>query len=247
VLDLTLEEIDQGVERTIVLKRQEHCDTCAGSGARQGTTKSACGTCGGRGQVHRSQGFFTMATVCPRCRGAGQVIENPCATCNDSGKQQRKADVSINVPAGIEEGVRMRLAQQGDTGEPGAPRGDLYVIVREKEHRIFQRSGPDVITEVPVSFSQLALGDSVEIPTLRGRAEMAIPAGTQSGKVFRLRGQGLPVFEGRGRGDQLVRVFVEVPKKLSDRQKELLREFGELEEERAGGKSFFDKIVGYFS
>ena len=247
VLDLTLEEIDQGVERTIVLKRQEHCGSCNGSGARQGTGKTTCATCAGRGQVHRSQGFFTMATVCPKCRGAGQVIESPCATCGGSGKEQKKAEVAIRVPAGIEEGVRLRLTEQGDTGEPGAPRGDLYVIVREREHKIFQRSGPDVITEVPVSFSQLALGDSVEIPTLRGRADMTIPPGTQSGKVFRLRGQGLPVFEGRGRGDQLVRVFVEVPKKLNDRQRELLREFGELEAERAGGKSFFDKIVGYFS
>ena len=247
VLDLTLEEIDEGVERTIVLKRNEHCSTCEGSGAKKGTGKVSCQTCGGRGQVHRSQGFFTMATVCPSCRGAGQTIESPCADCRGSGMDQKKAEVAINVPAGIEEGVQMRVPQAGDVGEPGAPRGDLYVIVREKDHKIFQRAGADVITEVPVSFSQLALGDSVEIPTLRGRAEMAIPAGTQSGKVFRLRGQGLPVFEGRGRGDQLVRVFVEVPKKLTDRQKDLLREFGELEAEGAGNKSFFDKIVGYFS
>jgi molecular chaperone DnaJ len=247
VLDLALEEIDQGVERTIVLKRHEPCGSCSGTGAKQGTGKTTCRACGGRGQVQRSQGFFTMASTCPQCRGAGQVIDSPCATCRGAGMEQRKAEVSLNVPAGIEEGVRLRVPQAGDAGEPGAPRGDLYVIVREKEHKIFQRSGADVITEVPVSFTQLALGDTVEIPTLRGRAEMAIPASTQSGKVFRLRGQGLPVFEGRGRGDQLVRVFVEVPKKLSERQRELLREFGELEAQSSGNQSFFDKIVGYFS
>ena len=247
VLDLTLEEVDQGVERTIVLKRNEHCGTCGGTGAKPGTGRSACSTCAGRGQVHRSQGFFTMATVCPRCRGEGQVVESPCVTCRGSGLESRKAEVDINVPAGIEEGVRMRVPQAGDVGDPGAQRGDLYCVVREREHKIFQRSGPDVITEVPVSFSQLALGDSVELPTLRGRAEMGIPSGTPSGKVFRLRGQGLPVFDGRGRGDQLVRVFVEVPKKLDDRQKELLREFGELEQANAGGKSFFDRILNYFS
>jgi molecular chaperone DnaJ len=247
VLDLTLEEIDQGVERTIVLKRNEHCDTCAGTGSKPGTGRSACSTCGGRGQVHRSQGFFTMATVCPRCRGEGQVVESPCGTCRGNGKQSKKAEVDINVPTGIEEGVRIRVSQAGDVGDPGAPRGDLFCIVREREHKIFQRSGPDVITEVPVSFTQLALGDTVEIPTLRGRAEMAIPHGTSTGKVFRLRGQGLPVFDGRGRGDQLVRVFVEVPKKLSDRQRELLKEFRELEQKDAGGVSFFDRIVNYFS
>jgi molecular chaperone DnaJ len=197
--------------------------------------------------VQRSQGFFTMASTCPQCRGAGQVIDSPCVTCRGAGMEQRKAEVALNVPAGIEEGVRLRVPKAGDAGEPGAPRGDLYVIVREKEHKIFQRSGADVITEVPVSFTQLALGDTVEIPTLRGRAEMTIPASTQSGKVFRLRGQGLPVFDGRGRGDQLVRVFVEVPKKLNERQRELLREFGELEAQSSGNKSFFDKIVGYFS
>ena len=143
--------------------------------------------------------------------------------------------------------MRIRVAGAGDAGEPGAPRGDLYCVIREKEHKVFQRSGPDVMTEVPCSFSQLALGDKVEIPTLRGRVEMNIPSGTQSGKVFRLRGQGLPAFEGRGRGDQLVRVFVEVPKKLTDRQTELLREFAEIEAKTSGSRSFFEKIVDYFN
>ncbi len=246
-LALELEEIDQGVERTIALKRQEPCASCKGSGARPGTSRSTCSTCGGRGQVHRSQGFFTMATPCPRCRGAGQVLESPCGTCGGSGHETHKAEVKIQVPAGVEDGVRLRVSEAGDAGEPGAPRGDLYCIVREKEHKIFQRSGADVLAEVPVAFTQLALGDKVEVPTLRGRAGMDIPAGTQSGKVFRLRGQGLPSLDGGGRGDQLVRVFVEVPKRLSERQRELLREFAEHERQAGGEQSFFERIVHYFS
>ncbi|MCY3000690.1 MAG: molecular chaperone DnaJ [Planctomycetota bacterium] len=247
VLDLTLEEIDAGVERTVVLKREEHCGTCNGSGAKAGTSRRSCETCGGRGQVSRSQGFFAMVTPCPTCQGAGTRIESPCASCKGAGRLARSAEVRIHVPAGVEEGVRLRVSNEGDAGDAGAPRGDLYCVIREVEHRIFKRSGADVITEIPVSFTQMALGDTVEIPTLRGRAEMTIPAATQNGKVLRLRGQGLPVLEGRGRGDQLVRLFVDVPKKLSERQKELLREFAELEQKGSGSKSFFDKIVGYFS
>jgi molecular chaperone DnaJ len=247
VLDLTLEEIDRGVERTVTLKRQEFCDACTGTGAKPGTGLAPCGTCGGRGQVHRNQGFFTMATLCPRCHGEGQTLDSPCAKCRGSGKRTESRDVQIHVPAGVEEGVRLRLAREGDVGDPSAARGDLYCLVREIEHKIFQRSGADVLTEVPVSYAQMALGDAVEVPTLRGRAEMTIPAGTQSGKVFRLRGQGLPLLDGHGRGDQLVRVFIEVPKKLNEKQKELLREFDELERHRSGERSFFEKIVNYFN
>jgi len=246
VLDLTLEEIDEGVEHTIAIKRQEHCDECKGSGAKPGTSPIQCSTCNGRGQVQRSQGFFTMAGPCPRCRGEGKVIESPCAKCNGAGRQAERSEIKISVPAGVEEGMRIRVSGAGDAGEPGGPRGDLYCVIREKEHKVFQRSGPDVMTEVPFSFAQLALGDKVEIPTLRGRVEMNIPAGTPSGKVFRLRNQGLPAVEGRGRGDQLVRVFVEVPKKLTDRQKELLREFADLESKSSGSRSFFEKIVDHF-
>jgi molecular chaperone DnaJ len=246
-LDLTLEEIDTGVTRTIALKRKEHCKTCSGSGAKPGTSPKPCDTCGGRGQIHRNQGFFTMATTCPRCRGAGQIIESPCATCRGAGKTDEKVEIAINIPAGIEEGVRLRVPGEADAGDAGAPRGDLYCIVRELEHKAFQRNGADLLCELPFSFTQLALGDRVEIPTLRGRADMSIPAGTQSGKVFRLKAQGLPQLDGRGRGDQLVRVFIEVPTKMNDRQKELLREFAEHENKSSGNKSFFEKIANYFS
>ncbi len=247
VLDVTLEEIESGEEKTITIKRQESCETCGGNGARPGTTPVSCPTCAGRGQIHRSQGFFTMATTCPKCRGAGKAIEDPCPDCRGRGQVASKSDIAIQVPPGIEEGMRIRVTGAGDAGEPGAPRGDLYCVIREREHKVFQRSGPDLMTEVPFTYSQLALGDKVEIPTLRGKVEMSIPAGTPTGKVFRLRGQGLPVLESRGRGDQLVRVFVEVPRKLTDRQKELLREFGEIETEKSGSKSFFEKIVDYFN
>ncbi len=247
VLDLALEEIDTGVQKTVSIKRQESCEVCQGSGAKAGTSPVVCATCGGRGQIQRSQGFFTMATPCPRCRGRGRVIESPCSSCKGAGRVSRNTDVRIAVPAGVEEGMRIRIPDAGDAGDPGAPRGDLYVVVHEREHRIFQRSGPDLMTEVPFSFTQLALGDKVEIPTLRGRVEMAIPPGTQSGKVFRLRGQGLPILNGTGRGDQLVRVFVEIPRKLTERQKELLREFARLEAEKTGSKSFFERISDYFN
>ncbi|MBL8857741.1 MAG: molecular chaperone DnaJ [Planctomycetes bacterium] len=246
-LDVTLAEVDTGTTRTIALKRREHCAPCKGTGAKPGTSPTACTTCGGRGQIHRNQGFFTMATTCPRCRGAGQVIESPCTTCKGAGKTDEKVEIAINIPPGIEEGVRLRVANEGDAGDAGAPRGDLYCIVRELEHKAFQRNGADVLCELPFSFTQLALGDRVEIPTLRGRAEMTIPPGTQSGKVFRLKNQGLPQLDGRGRGDQLVRVFIEVPAKLNERQKELLREFADLENKHSGNKSFFEKIAGYFS
>jgi molecular chaperone DnaJ len=245
-VELTLEEIDRGVERTIALRRQDACTTCKGSGARPGTSPSTCKTCGGRGQVVRSQGFFTMAVTCPRCRGAGQSIESPCAKCKGAGRETASAEIKVKLPAGVEDGMRLKLRGEGDAGEPGAPRGDLFVEVRVQEHRRFQRSGADLMIEIPVSFAQLALGDSVELPTLRGRAEMKIPAGTQSGKVFRLAGQGLPRVEGRGRGDQLVRVYVEVPGRLSERQKELLREYDALEKKQQGSKSFFDRVMESF-
>jgi len=247
VLDLTLEEIDAGVERTVSLKRFDTCQACGGTGGAGGAQPVTCPTCAGQGRVQRSQGFFTMATTCPSCRGAGRRVEEPCRSCRGSGKTQSKDDVRIRLPAGIEEGMQVRIPGEGDAGDHGAPRGDLYCVAREREHKIFQRSGPDVLTEVPFSFAQLALGDKVEIPTLRGKVEMTIPAGTPSGKVLRLRGQGLPSLESKRRGDQLVRVFVEIPLHLTDRQRELLEEFARIELEKSGDKTFFEKIADYFS
>ena len=247
VLSLTLEEADKGVSKEVSIKRAEHCGTCGGNGAKPGTAPVQCSMCGGAGQVTTSQGFFAMRTACPTCRGAGKTIESPCTECRGQGRISKKSDIKLDVPAGVEDGMSLRISGEGDVGEPGGPRGDLYVIIREKEHRVFQRSGPDLMCELPFSFTQLALGDSVEIPTLHGKVEMRIPPGTQSGKVFRLRGQGMVGIEGRGRGDQLVRVFIETPTKLTDRQKDLLREFEGIEAEKTGSKTFFEKIVDYFN
>jgi len=250
-LELTLEEIDEGVTRTIELKRAESCGTCKGSGGKDGSQPVDCSTCGGRGQVMRRQGFFQMASACPDCRGEGKVQKDPCGDCSGTGLNKVKSDVEIAIPAGVEDGMRLRIGGEGDAGPSGAARGDLYVDIHEADHKIFQRSGPDVITEVPFSFGQLTLGTSVEIPTLRGRVEMNVPKGTQSGKVFRLRGQGLPQVTPDGRtgprGDQLVRVFVEIPKKLTNRQEELLREFEDIEDEKGGKKNFFERLADYFS
>jgi molecular chaperone DnaJ len=247
VLDLTLEEIDTGVARTVKLKRHEHCGTCRGSGAAEGGVRKRCTTCGGRGQVQRNQGFFAVASPCPTCKGAGESVDKPCTVCRGSGREAAEREIEIQIPAGVEDSMRLRVTGEGDVGDPGGPRGDLYVVVRELEHKVFTRSGQDLVTEVPFSFPQLALGDKVEVPTLRGKVEMNIPAGTQSGKVFRLRGQGLPAIDGGPRGSQLVRVFLEVPTKLSDRQKELLTEFADIENEKTGSKSFFERIVEYFN
>lgn len=246
-LKLSLDEIHSGTEKRVSLKRYESCGACKGTGAEGGAAPVTCPTCGGTGQVRRSQGFFTMASPCPTCRGQGKIIENPCKSCRGNGKVQSNQEIDIRVPKGVEEGVQLRIQGEGDVGDPGAPRGDLYCVIHEEEHPIFQRHGPDLIAEFPFSFTQLALGDKVEVPTLTGRVEMAIPAGTQSGKVFRLRGQGLPGMETGRMGDQLVRVFIEVPSKVSSRQRELLEEFAKIENENAGNKSFFEKITGIFS
>lgn len=246
-LEMSLEEIDAGVTRTINLKRRESCGTCSGSGQKPGTGKRTCATCGGRGQVAQNRGFFQVAAPCPSCRGAGETIDSPCADCSGSGGRTTPAEVSVEIPAGIEDGMRLVVRGEGDAGPPGGVRGDLYVVVREQDHNLFQRGGPDLVAELPFSFGQLALGTKVEIPTLRGKVEMSVPAGTPTGKVFRLRGQGLPRLEGGGRGDQLVRVFVEVPKKLTTEQREKLEEFEELLAESQGKRSFLDRLMDKFS
>lgn len=195
----------------------------------------------------RRQGFFSMASACPECHGSGEVQKNPCGDCSGEGLKPKKTEVKIDIPAGVEDGMRLRVTDEGEAGPKGAGRGDLYVDIQEAEHNIFQRSGPDVITEVPFSFGQLTLGTKVEIPTLRGRGEITIPKATQTGKVFRLRGQGLPHLQGSGKGDQLVRVYVDIPAKLTDRQEDLLREFENIETEKGGEKSFFERLIDKFS
>lgn len=247
-VNVPLTDAFKGTTRTISLSRAESCGTCSGSGAKAGTQPETCATCHGRGQVQRQQGFFVMQTACPACRGQGRVIKDPCGDCGGRGKQSANADIEVRIPAGIETGQQLRLQGEGEAGEQGGPRGDLFVVVQVDDHPIFEREGDHLICEIPVAFSQLALGATLDVPTLEGIRQLKVPAGTDSGKVFRMRGQGMPSVHGMGRGDLHVRVRVETPKKLSARQRELLEELAELEHKDVAPeqKSFFDKVKDLF-
>ena len=247
-LRVSLKDAFTGTERTLELRRHEPCDECAGSGARKGTSPERCGTCAGRGRVQRSQGFFMMQTACPACRGAGQIIKDPCKRCRGAGVREQKVELRVHIPAGIASGSQLRLGGEGEPGSAGGPRGDLFVVVEVEDHPLFEREGDDLLCEVPISFTQAALGARIDVPTLQGAAELEIPAGTQGGEVFRLRGQGMPSVYGRGKGHLLIRVAVEIPKKLSARQKELLAEFGRHDSEGATPRrsSFLDKVRKVF-
>jgi len=247
-LTIPMKEAFTGTERTIRLHRHEPCEACAGSGARKGTSPERCGTCGGRGRVQRSQGFFMMQSTCPACHGAGQVIRDPCKTCRGSGVREQEVELRVRVPAGIATGSVLRLAGEGEPGPQGGPRGDLHVFVEVEDHPLFQREGDDLVCEMPISFAQAALGGRIDVPSLAGPAELDVPAGTQSGAVFRLRGKGMPSVHGHGTGSLLIRVAVEVPRKLTGRQKELLAEFAGLESESAAPqrRSFLEKVKTLF-
>ena len=241
---LTFDEPIAPVERTIELRRSETCDTCSGSGAKSGSNPSTCPQCGGSGAVMTSAGFFAMRSSCPKCHGRGEVVTDPCQTCGGDGRVPKTREITIKIPAGIEDGMTLRLGGEGESGELGAPAGDLLCEVSIKSHSLFKRAGADVYMELPVGFAQAALGAKLEVPTLRGRAELKLAKGTQTGQVLRMRGEGFPKLDGYGRGDQLVEVVVEVPKKLSKEQERLLREFAETEEQNISPtrKSFLDKV-----
>jgi molecular chaperone DnaJ len=224
-LELTLEEAVRGTEVRIRVPTLETCDTCKGSGAKAGTAATACATCGGHGQVRMQQGFFSIQQTCPACRGSGKVIKSPCETCHGQGRIKASKTLSVKVPAGVDDGDQIRLAGEGEAGESGAPAGDLYVQVRLKPHDLFKRDGDDLHCEMPVSFATATLGGDIEIPTLDGRASLKIPTGTQTGKVFRLRGKGVRNVRTHATGDLYCHTSVETPVHLSKRQKELLEEF----------------------
>lgn len=232
------------VEKTINLRRNENCETCDGSGAKPGTTPEKCGQCGGAGVVMTSAGFFSMRSACPMCHGRGETISEHCKDCSGSGKQIKEREITIKIPAGIEDGMTLRVAGEGEDGEGGGPSGDLLCEVHFKPHSLFKRAGADVYMELPVGFAQAALGTSIEVPTLRGRAELKIPRGTQAGQVMRMRSEGFPRLEGYGRGDQLIEIVIEVPRKLTKEQEKLLREYAETEEQNITPerKSFLDKV-----
>jgi molecular chaperone DnaJ len=247
-LELSLEEVAQGVEKKIDVPRHEACESCSGSGCAPGTQPATCAGCNGLGQVRFSQGFFSVSRPCPRCGGRGVVIDSPCTVCGGAGRTLKRKKLSIKIPAGAETGLRLKVTGEGERGQRGGPPGDLYIFITVKPHDLFERDGDDIVCEVPISFVQAALGAEIEVPTLFGKAMMRIPTGTQTHKMFRLRGKGLPNLRHHGQGDQFVRAIVETPTKLTARQKELLEEFAQISGEQHNpiSQGFFDKVRDLF-
>lgn len=248
---LSFDEAARGVEKEFVISGYEACKSCSGSGARSQQSVKTCERCHGSGQVVQNRGFFSMATTCPECNGEGRVITNPCDACRGQGRVKGKKTKKVAIPAGIDSGMRIRVQGAGDAGMNGAPAGDLYVFVEVEPHPVFVRQGDDLILDLPIGFVDAALGMKKEIPTLlkEGTHLLIVPEGIQSGTVLKVRGQGFPNVDGRGRGDLLVRVLVETPQRLSEDQKELLRQFAstEVAENFPKKRGFLDKIKGFFS
>ena len=250
-LQITLEQAAHGFETKIRIPGTATCETCEGSGARKGTQAQTCPTCHGAGQVRISQGPFSIAQTCPRCHGSGKVIPNPCADCSGTGRVKLQKTLSVKIPAGVDEGDRVRLSGEGEPGVNGGPAGDLYVQVQIKQHPVFQRDHDDLHCEMPVSFATAALGGEIEIATLDGSARIKVPTETQSGKVFRLRGKGIVGVRSHSAGDLFCHVVVETPVKLTERQKELLREFETISQEDSArhnprSKSWLEKVKEFF-
>lgn len=249
-ITVSFEEAAHGVEKEANITNYVNCADCHGSGASSPQGIKTCAQCGGQGQVVQSRGFFSMAITCPSCHGEGQTITDPCKSCQGQGRVRKKQRVSIRIPAGVDNGMRLRMAGYGDAGPGGGPNGDLYVFINVKPHDVFQRDGDNVVVELPIGFSEAALGCKKELPTLAGsNCRISIPAGTQTGKIFRVRNEGFPNVHGHGKGDMLVCVVVETPTHLSDRQRELLEEFGELEgpHNHPSKKTFLDKLKFFFA
>ncbi len=248
-VDVTFEEAAEGVTKTIRLRRAEPCDACRGTGAKDGTAIETCSQCGGAGNVLRSAGFFAMRTTCGRCGGAGSVVKTPCPECRGEGRVEKKSKVEVEVPAGIEDGTRIRLRGEGEVAEPGGPRGDLYCHISVEPHEFFMRDGDNLVCEVPITYSQAALGAQVDVPTLKATAKLRIPRGTPSGELFRLRGLGLPNVRSGRKGDLIAQAVIEVPKKLSEKQEELLRDLAETEKTEVSPrrKGFLEWIKSQFA
>jgi molecular chaperone DnaJ len=242
-LEIEFVEAAKGVKKDIKVRRYEQCGDCAGTGARKGTGLADCRTCHGRGQIGRSLGGITFSTVCPDCRGEGKIIKEHCTECGGKGRKEVSRKITVDIPAGVDTGNRLRLSGEGEAGAKGGPRGDLYVFIEVKEHPFFNRRNNDVYCLVRIPFTQLVFGADIKVNGLEGEENVSIPAGTPSGEVFKLKGRGIKRLDGRGKGDMYVKVQAEVPKKLTPRQKKLLKEFEEsLGEKSKGGKSFADKV-----
>jgi molecular chaperone DnaJ len=255
-LELTLKEAAFGLERELKVPRTEDCGTCGGSGAAAGSKPAVCSACNGAGQVQYAQntpfGRIVQSHPCDRCRGTGKMIEKPCPTCRGTGQMRKTRSIKVKVPPGVDNGSRLRVSGEGEAGTRGGPRGDLYVYVHVKPHKVFKREGDDLICEMPISFAQAALGDELDVPTLEGGAKLKIPEGTQSGTIFRMKGKGVPNVSGYGRGDQHVLVKLVTPTKLSEKQKTMLKEFDRMVSDHQqnlnpqGDKSIFEKVKDAF-
>lgn len=250
-MDLDLEQAVRGTTEEIRIPTQVECGTCDGSGAKPGTSSKGCGTCHGQGQVRMQQGFFSVQQTCPTCHGNGKVISDPCHSCHGEGRVQESKTLSVKIPSGVDTGDRIRLTGEGEAGVNGGPSGDLYVQVSVREHKIFTRDGKNLYCEVPISFTDAALGGVIEVPTLEGRVKLKIPEGAQSGKMFRLRGKGVTQVRGGGQGDLMCRVAVETPVHLNKEQKDLLRKFHDTMEQSKGKhspkkSSWFEGVKSFF-
>jgi molecular chaperone DnaJ len=249
-LEISLEDSFRGKQTTVRVQTLAACEQCKGSGAEAGSRPIACPTCQGRGRVRRQQGFFTIEQTCAACQGAGRIIEHPCKACGGQGRTRREKTLSVNIPPGVEDGTRIRLAGEGESGIRGAPTGDLYIFITVAPHRIFQRDGANIFCRVPISITTAALGGSIEVPTVDGsRTRVTVPAGTQSGHQFRLKSKGMNVLRSAARGDMFIEAIVEIPVNLSKRQQELLREFekaGENAVTHPESEGFFARVKEFF-
>jgi molecular chaperone DnaJ len=251
-LDLAFEEAAFGCEKEIAIGRRSSCDTCSGTGAAKGTSRERCPQCEGAGQIRVQQGFFTLARTCHACGGAGEVVKTPCSDCAGAGLRIKESKIKVKVPAGVDHGQRLKMRGEGEGGVGGGPSGDLYVQVHIDEHPVFQRQEQEVICEVPITYAAAALGTEIDVPSLDGKLKLKIPAGTPSGKIFRIKNKGIPVLGSnpQRRGDQHVRVYVHVPKKVSDEERELLEKLATLQGtvlDDESDKGFFDKVKDMFS
>ena len=247
-LEISLEDAYSGLQKSINVPTSVQCSSCNGSGAAGGSEPSTCPTCSGMGKVRASQGFFTVERTCPSCSGMGQVISNPCSSCGGQGRSNKDRSLSVNVPAGVETGTRIRLSNEGEAGLRGGPAGDLYIFIEVREHKIFQRDGNSLFCRIPVSMSGAALGGDIEVPTIDGgRSRVKIPVGSQSGRQMRLRGKGMPAIKSAHKGDMFIEIAVETPVNLTSKQCELLREFEALSEDNnPESKSFFSSVKSFW-
>ncbi|MBI5207650.1 MAG: molecular chaperone DnaJ [Candidatus Firestonebacteria bacterium] len=248
-LKISFMEACFGTEKKIKISRLRTCTHCSGTGAYDDKSIKICTSCQGTGQIRRSQAFITISSTCTQCHGTGKTIANLCPECRGNGKISEKTDILVKIPAGVDSGFKLKIHGEGDAGDYGGSNGDLYVMLFVKEHPFFQRQDNDIYCEVPISFVQAALGAEIEIPTLNEKTDLKIPAGTQNGKIFKLRGKGVPLVNGFGAGDQNIRIIVETPTKLSSKQKELLEEFANLDGQQSNNpltKNFFDKVKDIF-